>query len=165
MAKMVPPVFPHDLRKHPELEGERIVFDALAAALGNGWTVYYNQRVKGSRRPIDFLIVRPDGRPIAWEVKGGMVHAYRGAFRQRVGQNGQRKRIDPFGQLKLAVRAYLTVTGRDPATSVELAVVFPDMAASAFPWIPSPHILTREDLGPERLRTWLSSRMRSEPHA
>lgn len=163
MATMVPPVFPHDLRAHPELDGKRIVFDALAAALGNGWTVYYNQRVKGSSRPIDFLIVRPDGGLIAWEVKGGQVHAHRGAFHQRIARNGQRKRIDPFGQLKRAVKAYLAATGRDPATPVELAIVFPHMAASAFQWASSPHILTSEDLELERLRAWAASRPCANP--
>ena len=38
-----------------------------------------------------------------------------------------------------------------PATPVHMAIVFPQMSAAAFPWGPSPHILTREMLAPEHL--------------
>jgi hypothetical protein len=156
MAIMAPPVFPHDLRRRPELTGEKIVYDALAAALDDTWTVHYNRRVKGSRRPLDFLIIRPDGRLIALEVKGGLVHYYRGSFRQQVGNSGRRKRIDPFVQLKRAVSDYLAATGMGPATPVRMAIVFPQMSQAAFQWGPSDHIMTKEVLAPEPLRTWFA---------
>jgi hypothetical protein len=96
-------------------------------------------------------------------VKGGLVHAQGGAFRQRIRRNRQRKRIDPFGQLKLAVAAYLSATGRDPATPVQLGIVFPHMSVTAFPWTPSSHIIVADDLAPERLRARLSMQACANP--
>lgn len=103
---MLPAIFPHDLRKKPQLQGEADVFAALQAGLGDDWFVFYDRPVKGTRRRVDFLCIAPARGVLAIEVKGGMVHAARGWFRQLINKGtGQRKRIDPFGQLKLGVRA------------------------------------------------------------
>ena len=63
---------------------------------------------------------------------------------------------DPFGQLKRAVAANLAATGLDPATPVHMGIVLPHMLQTAFPWEPSPHILTRELLAPEPPRRSLA---------
>jgi hypothetical protein len=59
--------------------------------------------------------------------------------------SGQRKRIDPFGQLKMAFARVCDAAGVDMlALPVHFAIWFPNMAQSAFSWQPSPHIWTRE---------------------
>lgn len=162
MALLVPPLFPFPPERHPELAGERLVFDALAAALDDRWLVLHNQTVPGVRRRIDFLIIEPARGVVALEVKGGLVHACRGSFRQTVKgrgtRPGQRKRIDPFAQTGAALDALLAATGIARARlAVHVAAVFPQMCARAFPWGPSPHLLYAEDLAPERLATWCES--------
>ena len=41
-ATLFPPAFPHDLKRRPDLAGEKLVHDALANALPADWTVFYN---------------------------------------------------------------------------------------------------------------------------
>jgi len=145
MALMHPRVFPHDLRKKPKLEGEALVFAALASALGNDWWVFYDRPVPGTRRRVDFVVVNPDRGVVAIEVKGGLVHAHRGWFRQLVRRPGQRKRIDPFGQLKLGFAGICRAAGvAVGSVPVHLAIWFPQMGQGAFVWKPTPHIWTRE---------------------
>jgi hypothetical protein len=52
-------------------------------------------------RRVDFVAIDPARGALAIEVKGGLVHASRGAFRQLIAPTGLRKRIDAFGQLKM----------------------------------------------------------------
>ena len=157
IARMVPAVFPHDLARHPELAGEAKVYVALEAALDDRWRVFYNRTVKGARRRIDFLLIEPTRGLVALEVKGGMVHAFRGSFRQVLHgpgtRPGQRKRVQPFAQTRKALDELFAHSGIDPATvPIHIAAIFPDMSANAFPWGPSPHLLYHEQLAPQSLR-------------
>jgi nuclease-like protein len=145
MAIMFPRQFPYDLRLKPKFAGETLAFDVLKAELGDGWSVFYDRPVPGTRRRVDFLAVEPGYGVIAIEVKGGTVHAARGAFRQVIAPSGLRKRIDPFGQLKMAF-ARVCDGAQINALSlpVHLVIWFPHMGEAAFTWRPSPHIWTRE---------------------
>ena len=157
MAVLRPLVFPHDLDKKPKLGGEALVFDALAAALDDSWWVLYDQRIPGSRRRVDFLCLNAARGILAIEVKGGQVHDKRGAFRQLVSRKPLwRKRIDPFGQLKLALRDVFAAAGApSDAITVHQAIWLPEMGQAGLRWQPTPHILTRELLDPDRLRRLL----------
>ena len=166
MALMVPLVFPHDLRRRPKLAGEALVFAALQAALDDEWRVFYDRPIPRSRRRVDFIVANPRRGLLAIEVKGGMVHDKRGAFRQLISKTGQRKRIDPFGQLKLGLRDLfaaanlaldadvLSETGKQGAWSavpVHQAIWFPEMGQGGLRWQATPHILTLEILDVTRL--------------
>lgn len=147
MARMHPAVFPHDLRRRPRRAGEALVYGALAAALSDEWAVFYDRRVMGTRRRIDFLCLHPARGVLAIEVKGGMVHARRGAFRQVISANGQRKRIDPFGQLNRAVGDVWAAAGLLPdALPLHRCVWLPQMYQAGLPWQATAHILTCETL-------------------
>ena len=143
MAAMLPRMFPHDLRKKPQLAGEADVFYALQA-LDDDWAVFYDRPVKGSRRRVDFLCLNPYRGAVAIEVKGGQVHAFRGWFRQKL--KTHRKRIDPFGQVKLGVRDVLSAAGVSPERlPVAFVICFPHMSVKGLPWAdPGRHIWTRE---------------------
>lgn len=151
MALMLPGTFPHDLTKKPKLKGEADVYCALRAALDVEWTVFYDQPIPGSRRRVDFLAANPRRGLLAVEVKGGMVHDKRGTFRQLVSKSGQRKKIDPFGQLKRAVGDLLTAAGVEVAVPMHQAIWLPDMGQGGLRWQPSDHILTREHLSPSQV--------------
>lgn len=153
MPRFVPANFPHDLRRRPQRQGEKAVWEALALALDDGWTVLYDRRIPGSRRAIDFLVIHPARGFAAIEVKGGLVHAGAGRFRQVIRRNGLRKTVDPFGQLKHGIAALTHGTGLDlDHCPRHLAVALPLMAASAFTFQVSHQILTREALAPDLLR-------------
>lgn len=158
MPRFVPAAFPHDLRRRPQRQGEMAVWDALANALDDNWTILYDRRAPGSRRAIDFLVIHPARGLAAIEVKGGLVHAGRGGFRQIIHRNGLRKTVDPFGQLKrgLAALAHGTGLALDHCPR-HLAVALPLMAASAFTFEVSHQILTREALAPGQLRSTLEA--------
>ena len=145
MAIMLPRMFPHDLRKKPQLVGEADVFYALQG-LDDDWAVFYDQPVKGSRRRVDFLCLNRMRGVVAIEVKGGQVHAFRGWFRQKIKVTGQRKRVDPFGQVKRGVRDVLVACDVSPERlPVAFVIAFPHMGAKGLPWRdPGPHIWTRE---------------------
>ena len=146
MAVMLPRLFPHDLRKKPQRVGEADVFHALRSGLSDDWLVLYDRSIPQSRRRIDFLCLNERRGVLAIEVKGGQVHAFRGWFRQRIRPSGLRKRIDPFGQLKLGVRAALAAAALSPeALPVALVIWFPHMGHGSMPWkTAAPHIWTRE---------------------
>lgn len=149
MALLHPKSFPHDLTKKPKLNGEALVFAALASALDDKWGVFYDRPIAGSRRRVDFIAANPDRGLFAIEVKGGLVHDKRGAFRQLISKSGQRKRIAPFDQLKLGLRDLFAAAGiADNAVPVRMAVWFPEMGQAGLRWQPSPHILTRASLEP-----------------
>jgi hypothetical protein len=94
---------------------------------------------------VDFVAIDPARGAIAIEVKGGLVHATRGVFRQVIAASGQRKGIDPFGQLKFGFARVCDAAGVDVLTlPVHWVIWFPHMAQSAFTWKRSPHIWTRE---------------------
>ncbi len=154
MACLLPPSFPHDLTSKPRLSGEADVYAALQTGLDDTWAVFYDTSIKGSRRRIDFVAVDVRRGLLAIEVKGGMVHAARGWFRQQISRTGQRKKIDPFGQLKAAVRDLYAAAGiGETDLPSHLAIWLPAMSKSAFAWrLPCPHILTRELLDPGRLQ-------------
>lgn len=163
MPRFVPAAFPHDLRRRPQRQGEKAVWDALANALDDSWTIFYDRRAPGSRRAIDFLVIHPERGFAAIEVKGGLVHAGRGRFRQIIRRNGLGKTVDPFGQLKRALAALAHGTGLDlDHCPRHLAVALPLMAASAFTFEVSHQILTREALAPGQLRSTLEAAL--PPH-
>jgi hypothetical protein len=158
---MYPPAFPHDLRPKRRLVGEKLVYDALRDGLDDNWSVFYDRTVQGTMRRVDFVAIDPQRGVMAIEVKGGLVHASRGAFRQLITQSGQRKRIDPFGQLKMAFARVCDAAGVDVlALPVHFAIWFPQMAQSAFAWEPSPHIWTRETMGTEALNSAIERALR-----
>jgi len=159
MALMFPASFPPDRIADPKRRGEAAVFDALQAALDDTWKVFYDRRVPGSRRAIDFIAIKPGHTMLALEVKGGLVHAGRRGFRQLVNKNGQRIATDPYGQTKKALAALAAAAHIDLAQMpVHIAAFFPMMSACAYPWAGTgPHIFTREDLEPTRLRERLSN--------
>jgi hypothetical protein len=111
MALMVPVQFPHDVKAMPKLLGEGVVYDALRAGLDDSWWVFHDRPVRGTPRRVDFIAINRERGVVAIEVKGGLVHASRGVFRQVIAQSGQRKRIDPFGQLKLGFARVCGVAG------------------------------------------------------
>jgi len=92
MAFMFPAEFPHDLSIKPKLRGEKLVYDALRAGLDDTWCVFYDRPVQGTMRRVDFVAIDPARGALAIEVKGGLVHAKDGAFRQVIAASGQRKR-------------------------------------------------------------------------
>ena len=143
---MLPRTFPHDLTKKPKLKGEALVYAALREACDDRWTVFYDWSIRGSRRRIDFVAANPDRGLLMIEVKGGMVHDKRGSFRQLISKSGQRKRIDPFGQLKLAICDLLTAARVDADVPMHQAIWFPEMGQGGLRWQASDHILTREIL-------------------
>src|SRR3981081_4650891 len=99
----------------------------------------------GTMRRVDFLALHPERGAVAIEVKGGLVHASRGAFRQLIAPTGLRKRIDPFGQLKMAFARVCDAAGIDMlGVPAHFAIWFPQMAQSALTWPASPHIWTRD---------------------
>ena len=150
---MLPAEFPHDLDKKPKLRGEALVFWALSAALDERWWVLYDRPIPDSRRRVDFLCANPDRGIFAIECKGGMVHDKRGSFRQLVSRKPVwRKKIDPFGQLKLALRDLFAAAGVQTQTlPLHQAIWFPEMGQGGLRWQPSPHILTREILQTDKL--------------
>ena len=177
MALMVPNAFPHDLKKRPKLAGEALVFAALQAALDDEWRIFYDRPIPRSRRRVDFIAANARRGLLAFEVKGGMVHDKRGAFRQLVSTAGQRKRIDPFGQLKLGLRdlysaagvsldAYMLPEADDHQAQcgapVHQAIWFPEMGQGGLRWQPTPHILTREILDATRLRGMVATCLHDE---
>jgi hypothetical protein len=141
-----------------------MVFDALAAALQNEeadagqWQVFYNRPIPGSMRRIDFIVACPGRGLIAIEVKGGMVHDKRGAFRQLISSSGQRKRIDPFGQLKRGLIDLFAAARVAPDdVPVHQVIWFPEMGQKGLRWPASPHILTYEQLDAPNLSGLLLS--------
>lgn len=155
MAIMHPRIFPHDLLRGGMRAGEAAVFAALQNGLSDDWQVFYDRSIPGSRRRLDFVAADPVRGIIAIEVKGGLVHAARGWFRQRIRPSGQRKTIDPFAQVRFGAEALCTAAGvavgRLP---LHMAIWFPVMSRSAFPWRrSSAHLLTRESLGAAELRS------------
>lgn len=77
---------------------------------------------------------------------GALVHGSRGAFRQVIAPSGRRKRINPFGQLKLAFARVCDAAGVDAlAVPVEFAIWFRQMAQSAFTW-PTRETIELEDI-------------------
>lgn len=165
MARLYPPSFPHDLKKHPKRAGEHAVYEALRDALDDAWFVFYDRRVPGSNRPIDFLVIHPERHVLALEVKGGQVHAVRGRFRQMVSRTGQRIVTTPFAQTRKALIALCRAIGIEPDTlPVHIAAFFPMMAASAFPWADTgPHIMTREHLDSQVLATAIMRTLPTPP--
>lgn len=164
MALMVPPVFPHDLTQKRKLVGEALVFTALRTSLDDAWCVFYDRPIRGSRRRIDFLGVHSGRGVLAIEVKGGMVHDKRGAFRQRIGKSGQPKKIDPFGQLKCGLRDLFLAGGiTDHAVPMHQAIWFPEMGQGGLRWTESDHILTRETLDPVALAAVVERAMPAIP--
>jgi Nuclease-related domain len=163
VSNYFPAEFPHNLRAKPKLLGEKLVYDALRTGLDDTWSVFYDRPVHGAPRRVDFVAINPERGAEAIEVKGGLVHASRGAFRQLITQSGQRKRIDPFGQLKMAFARVCDASGVDVTSlPVHFAVWFPQMGQGAFTWKPSPHIWAREaievgDVG-ERIERLLPGR-------
>jgi hypothetical protein len=142
---MFPRDFPHDLNVKPKLLGEKIAFETLEAGLGASWSVFYDRQVPGTQRRVDFVAIDPGHGAVAIEVKGGSVHASRGAFRQVIASSGMRKRINPFGQLKMAFARVCDAAGVDVLQlPVHFVIWFPQMGEAAFTWRPSPHIWTRE---------------------
>lgn len=154
MALMFPAAFPHDLAKKPKLQGEALVWLALASAFDDSWFVFYDRGGLGTRRRVDFIALHALRGAFVCEVKGGEVHDKRGSFRQLVSRRPVwRKKIDPFRQLRLAMIEVWTAIGvaRD-AVPVHEAIWFPQMGQGGLRWQPSPHILTRETLEPAALR-------------
>lgn len=150
VSSIFPATFPHDLKRKPDRAGEANVYKALAASMPAGTHIFYDRSVKGARRRVDFLVLIPDRGLIAIEVKGGLVHAGRGAFRQAThsmqGQRSHRKRVEPFKQVKLALRELWEKSGINPlAVPTFIMAAFPKMSDDAFPWGTAKHILTRED--------------------
>ena len=129
------------------------MFAALQAALDNQWRVFYDRPIPKSRRRVDFIATHARRGFLAIEVKGGMVHDKRGAFRQLISKEGQRKRIDPFGQLKLGLRDLYSAAGiaDDVRMPIHQAIWFPQIGQGGLRWQPSPHILTREMLDEAKL--------------
>ena len=164
MAQMFPAAFPHELRTRPKLAGEAFVFAALQAALDNQWRVFYDRPIPKSRRRVDFIATHARRGCLAIEVKGGMVHDKRGAFRQLISKAGQRKKIDPFGQLKLGLRDLYSAAGvaDDGPVPVHQAIWFSQMGQGGLRWQPSPHILTREILDVTRLREFVDTCLHGE---
>ncbi len=164
-----PARFPHDLTQRPERAGEASVYRALAKALPADCTIFYDRTVKGARRRIDFLVLIPDCGLIAIEVKGGLVHAGPGAFRQAThsmqGQRSHSKRIEPFRQVTLALGQLWEKSGINPlAIPTFIMAAFPNMSEEAYPWGRATHILTREDFdGPDRLAKRIMESLAPQP--
>jgi len=143
---MLPAEFPHDLSIKPKLLGEKLVYDALRAGLDDTWCVFYDRPVHGTMRRVDFIAIDPARGAMAIEVKGGLVHAKDGAFRQVIAASGLRKRINPFGQVKMGFTRVCDAVGVDVLTvPVHFAIWFPQMAQSAFTWPASLHIWTMHE--------------------
>ena len=154
MALMHPESFPHDLTRRPRLEGEALVYRALAAALDDRWQVFYDRGVRGTRRRVDFIALNAERGAFVCEVKGGEIHDRRGSFRQLINRTPvRRKKIDPFRQLRQATTDVWAAIGvPHDAVPVHEAIWFPQMGQAGLRWQPSPHILTRELLEPRALR-------------
>src|ERR1700677_399507 len=110
-----PPAFPHDLKAKPRLLGESLVYEVLQTALADAWSIFYDWPVCGTRRRIDFLCIDPGRGVAAFEVKGGTVHKRRANFVQQIRKDGIRKKILPFGQLKLGVAEVMRCCGIEAA--------------------------------------------------
>ncbi len=157
MAQFFPSMIPVQLATRPALVGEKRVWEALRAApLSAETRVFYNRAPKGCRRRADMIIINPERGIIAIEVKGGLVHYRRGFRQQLAGAQRWRKRIDPWGQAKLALAQLFAVLGLDPAT-IPHAVAFavPTMLRGGYQFDPGAHILTAEDLAPIALASKL----------
>ncbi|WP_267361008.1 MULTISPECIES: NERD domain-containing protein [unclassified Methylobacterium] len=150
-----PPNQPEILTTDRKLSGELAVWNALKAAPFPGFLhVFYNRKPKGSNKPPDFLLIDYARGLFNLEVKGGQVRFDKGQFRQRIkGTKGFfGKKIDPLFQAKRALDAIIEATGV-PAADVPTAVMLaaPLMTHDCYWFGEHTHILTSEDLAPDRL--------------
>jgi len=134
------------------------VYAALQSALTDAWAIFYDWKVPGTRRRVDFLCIEPLRGIAAFEVKGGMVHKHRRTFVQKIRKDGIRKKILPFGQLRSGVMEVLACCGIDAAPlKIHESIFFPHMSQTAYTFGEGPHFFTREDLAPAKLWAKLSA--------
>ena len=160
MARLHPSVFPPILAK-PAMAGERAIWQALLdAQIPDHVHLFYNRRPKGSHRPPDVLMLDATRGLIAIEVKGGMVHFSAKSFRQKIGTKARtyRKKIDPWMQARRALADLFKALALDPE-AIPHAVILaaPVMHTSAYQFGESPHIITADDLAPERIAPKLAA--------
>ncbi|MGE0108664.1 MAG: nuclease-related domain-containing protein [Bdellovibrionales bacterium] len=150
---MFPSQFPHDLSNNPKLKGENLVFNALQSALQDDWSIFYDWSVQGTRRRVDFICISQTLGIIVFEVKGGLVHNSKGAFKQEIKYNGFRKSITPFDQVMKAYRDIVHACNLeiDDLPKCHYAVFFPEVTQKAFTFTEGLHIFTHEDLLKEKM--------------
>jgi len=169
MAKMIPPQFPPEAAKKPELDAERQFYERCAEQLSNDWIVWYSVKwvAKDGRRrardgEADFVLAHPALGVLVVEVKGGKI-ASDGETRKwaSVSRGGYRNEIkDPFSQAEASKHSLLQkmqgVRSWNPSW-VELghAVAFPHCGRPDHPLAPhAPHELVAYAADLNRIEAW-----------
>jgi hypothetical protein len=122
-------LWPKELPRHTDSEGEKKVYKALKSGLPKGWQAWHSLRIRsrksGRFSETDFVIADPS-KPslLILEVKGGLIEASDGRWYQ----NGHSMDFSPLDQA-LSFRRLLVERFRDPnvgAPKIGCAVCFPD---------------------------------------
>ena len=140
MASMHPLQLRADIIRNPKFRAEVAVFNALQL-LPDGFHVFHNRAVKSKNafrayeRPIDFTVVNEQLGILFIEVKGGRIRiTERGGFEQFLPDAGRWNSINPFDQLKLAVRELISAAKKAGAKywiPDDCCVIFPDTRREA----------------------------------
>ena len=127
-------IHPTEAPRDDPARSEACVFDALRAALPDGWTAWHSLRVRDREnvvRECDFVVASPEFGLLVLEVKGGNVRIEDGAW----WQNGRRLDKSPLLQANDAMHALDHCMSRrgGPRPPFGAAVVLPDVDFSTGP--------------------------------
>lgn len=119
MAKLYPAHLPDRVLNNRKLKGEIDAFEALSK-LSDEFEVFYNRRPDSGgssrvyERKIDFIIIHEQLGLLAMEVKGGKIRlGTDGGFEQYHYDKRKWAPIDPFTQVKLALRELIVIIKSD----------------------------------------------------
>lgn len=148
MADMHPDPFPETQRKNSGAAIEEIVYNVLQKFLDDGWVVYYDYSIKGTKRRSDFICINPNVGVMAVEAKGSEVHFFRGKFFQLNHKTKKRYPINPLDQVAIGYRSVVEKCGLSMESLPEplLICFFPDMYQKGLGFSDSPHFYSKENI-------------------
>ena len=143
MAKMYPAHLSPEIRSDPRRRGELSTYEALAATLGDGYSVFYSVPWRGTTgdRQVrdgeaDFLVLHPEQGLLVIEVKGGLIShdAASGRWHSTSAAGRLHQIKDPYQQAQTSKYNLLSLLRELPELRgvflpAAHAVVFPDVAA------------------------------------
>jgi hypothetical protein len=131
---MDPARLPDRVLQNRKLKGEVDTYEALSK-LTDKFEIFYNRCAsvgnvsKAYERPIDFIILHERLGLLGMEVKGGQIRIGQdGGFEQYLYRSNEWKTINPFDQIKMALRELIMVCKRDGADywiPDDCCVIFP----------------------------------------
>lgn len=134
MAKMYPSRLPDRILDNSKMKGEIETFEALSK-LPDEFEIFYNRCANAGgttrvfERKIDFIIIHEQLGLLAMEVKGGKIRIGNdGGFEQYHHNKNKWASIDPYTQVKMALRELIAVVKSDsPKYWIpdEVCVLFP----------------------------------------